>query len=649
MSGVAPPQQQQQQQQQQEQQQQRSHATVAEKKEIDIPAPAQRKGRRLLNKAIESTANVDTGTAPTTPVKSQPPTPVGVKSEPRIPPAVNTAVASTSSHAEVLSKSATPLAVKQQVVPPVADSTSTLAVPPVAEDSPALLKKTGKRIMNKALPKSTTPISSPIIPAAVTNDSDAEEKEEAELARKNMAAEAAETKRKSEEEAAKKVALEKAMAEKAAAEAAEKQAAEEAAAKQAEEERVAEEKRQAEEEMEKIAAQKVAEEEKASAAAVATAVDKAIEEDTAKNGEDEQGKHEDLEDLSEAAKADAKERRKKEKKLARSLAKSDVGIFQKVDLLAYKRSVGDVSPECMIPGGLPKAIVEGNSSWRVDTSAKVKKEKKQKDGRDRDHRDRDRDRDHHNRRQDTVLKANPSKWLKMQEEEKKDDDAIIVRKMKGILNKLTEAKFEKLYNDLLESGIRTVFHIEALMKEVFDKAVTQHHFIPLYTKLCERLNQWTNTLPDSPDFRRILLTQCQCSFEQNLKPPEGLLNADVNDDEAFEKEIKYKVAMQGNIKFVGELLIVKLLASRVLIQCAQELLSNRTIGGNCSLISLECLATLLQVTGKMFDSRDWKYHSALADVYETTRIMSEDTAIPPRIRFLFRNIMDLRKNKWKTS
>lgn len=218
--------------------------------------------------------------------------------------------------------------------------------------------------------------------------------------------------------------------------------------------------------------------------------------------------------------------------------------------------------------------------------------------------------------------------------------------MKAILNKLTEAKFDKLYNDMIACGIKTQYHIEVLMKEVFHKAVNQHHFIPIYTKLCEKLNGWCQELQDVPDFRRILLTQCQVSFENNLKPPDGLLNADVNDEEALEKEIKYKQQMLGNIKFVGELLSVRLLASRVLIQCAQELLNSKGPHGGHSGVSLECLAVLLQVTGKIFDNPEWKYHAALQDCYKAAEQLSNKNQIPPRIRFLFKNIIDLRKNKW---
>ncbi len=40
-------------------------------------------------------------------------------------------------------------------------------------------------------------------------------------------------------------------------------------------------------------------------------------------------------------------------------------------------------------------------------------------------------------------------------------------------------------------------------------------------------------------FKRALLNQTQQFFEENLIPPEGVLNASVKNEEAIEKEMKY--------------------------------------------------------------------------------------------------------------
>ena len=56
--------------------------------------------------------------------------------------------------------------------------------------------------------------------------------------------------------------------------------------------------------------------------------------------------------------------------------------------------------------------------------------------------------------------------------------------------------------------------------QVFGKATTQHHYIQMYTKLCVNMHQWLTENPISglsaeKGFKRILLNQCQESFEQS--------------------------------------------------------------------------------------------------------------------------------------
>jgi len=63
-------------------------------------------------------------------------------------------------------------------------------------------------------------------------------------------------------------------------------------------------------------------------------------------------------------------------------------------------------------------------------------------------------------------------------------DEEIVCSMKSILNKLTIEKFYVLSGKLLACGIKTKFHLETLVDEVFAKATTQHHFINMYADLC---------------------------------------------------------------------------------------------------------------------------------------------------------------------
>ena len=62
--------------------------------------------------------------------------------------------------------------------------------------------------------------------------------------------------------------------------------------------------------------------------------------------------------------------------------------------------------------------------------------------------------------------------------------------MKVVLNKLTIAKFDALYNQLVSCGIHIEGHIHLLIEEILEKARTQHHFIDMYSDLCAKLNSF---------------------------------------------------------------------------------------------------------------------------------------------------------------
>lgn len=67
------------------------------------------------------------------------------------------------------------------------------------------------------------------------------------------------------------------------------------------------------------------------------------------------------------------------------------------------------------------------------------------------------------------------------------------RKIRAILNKISELNFDKLATQLLgeETGISKPLHIEILVREIFDKVAIHHSYDKLYTKLCLRVSEWS--------------------------------------------------------------------------------------------------------------------------------------------------------------
>mmetsp|Transcript_58356 Transcript_58356/g.152711 ORF Transcript_58356/g.152711 Transcript_58356/m.152711 type:complete len:696 (+) Transcript_58356:59-2146(+) len=223
-------------------------------------------------------------------------------------------------------------------------------------------------------------------------------------------------------------------------------------------------------------------------------------------------------------------------------------------------------------------------------------------------------------------------------------DDKIIRAARSILNKLTIEKFDSLYEQLVNSGIQTVSHIKCLMHEVFEKATVQHHFIPMYADLCVRLESDARIMPamaseGHPDcFKMCLLNRCQEAFESLLKSGSAGCD-DCDDDEA---KLLRKQRALGNVKFVGQLLVCGMLSSRLLLQCAQELLSAH---GQCA-EALESLAALLTVAAPAFDTPDWSHQPQLDSIFRQLSDLTRDKSVVTRERFLLRDVLDARAAGW---
>ena len=63
----------------------------------------------------------------------------------------------------------------------------------------------------------------------------------------------------------------------------------------------------------------------------------------------------------------------------------------------------------------------------------------------------------------------------------RDARLVLLRQLKGLLNKLTIEKFDRIYHQIITAGIKEADEVKALMKMVFEKALSQHHFIQVIT------------------------------------------------------------------------------------------------------------------------------------------------------------------------
>ncbi|KAG1963926.1 eukaryotic translation initiation factor 4 gamma [Pimephales promelas] len=240
--------------------------------------------------------------------------------------------------------------------------------------------------------------------------------------------------------------------------------------------------------------------------------------------------------------------------------------------------------------------------------------------------------------------------------EKEHHDGIF-RKVRGILNKLTPEKFDKLCLELLNVGVDSKLVLKGIILLIVDKALEEPKYSSLYAQLCLRLAEdapnFDGPTPEiqssqkqSTTFRRLLISKLQDEFENRAK------NVDIYDkqdnpltSEEEEQRAIAKIKMLGNIKFIGELGKLDLIHESILHKCIKTLLEKKKrvqlkdMGED-----LECLCQIMRTVGPRLDHE--KAKSLMDQYFGRMRSLMNNKDLPARIRFLLQDTVELRENNW---
>lgn len=155
---------------------------------------------------------------------------------------------------------------------------------------------------------------------------------------------------------------------------------------------------------------------------------------------------------------------------------------------------------------------------------------------------------------------------------------LVFRKVRGILNKLTPEKFQKLSDDLLRTELTSSVILKGVILLIFEKALDEPKYSSMYAQLCKRLSEEAPNFepPGCPcTFRLLLLNKCKFEFETRSEALEQHSNGRTAEEEERRQIAKRK--MLGNIKFIGELGKLEILSESILHRCIQELLASRYV------------------------------------------------------------------------
>ncbi|CAG9856771.1 unnamed protein product [Phyllotreta striolata] len=226
---------------------------------------------------------------------------------------------------------------------------------------------------------------------------------------------------------------------------------------------------------------------------------------------------------------------------------------------------------------------------------------------------------------------------------------LVFRKVRGILNKLTPEKFQKLSDDLLRIELQSNVILKGVIYLIFEKALDEPKYSSMYAQLCKRLAEEAPNFesPDKPtSFRILLLNKCKLEFDNRAAAldnngSDGLGNGGASSEEEEERRQIAKRKMLGNIKFIGELGKLEILSESILHRCIRELLVKR---GDDPSEDLECLCQIFRTCGRILDTAKGKY--LMNQYFERMKTLADNQELQPRIRFMLKDVIDLRENGW---
>jgi hypothetical protein len=232
-----------------------------------------------------------------------------------------------------------------------------------------------------------------------------------------------------------------------------------------------------------------------------------------------------------------------------------------------------------------------------------------------------------------------------------------------LLNILTVDNYEEIKNLIYDKISSIIEYQDKFLDVLFQKAINEKTFVNLYAKLCKELD---NSLPQRMEnkqndgktnkknpsvFRSKLLDKCREIFkiDNNTK-----INEYIKETDPYEREIKLKKFILGNVNFIGELIRNQIISRKNVFGCINNLFTRfEKEGGDrqLKLINLEGIVILIDKFGSLMNSqyvkinetelRDFK--KKIDDNIQKLELIQSKENIPGYIKYKIINLIEKKK------
>ncbi|XP_076646708.1 eukaryotic translation initiation factor 4 gamma isoform X1 [Halictus rubicundus] len=271
-------------------------------------------------------------------------------------------------------------------------------------------------------------------------------------------------------------------------------------------------------------------------------------------------------------------------------------------------------------------------------------------------------------KEDVKLRETENAWkpTRMKAPVFTEDEAkteALYKRVRSVLNKLTPQKFNTLVDQVRALNIDTPERLQGVINLVFEKAVDEPNFSVAYALMCKELSMMevsgstdknVENQECSLSFRKLIVSRCQKEYEKHSLNEEARNTKFKQIEEcpdpekkkelmtAFEEEERrIRIKSVGNIRFIGELYKQRMLTTKIMRACIEQLFDQSDED------SLECLCKLLTTIGKDLESKGrldvmQDYFNKMQDIVS----LRGNGKVSSRIRFMLQDVIDLRANKW---